>query len=171
MTVPPILCSMRLLVAVVAFAVAASSLPAQTTGGRTFVPGDSLGGVRVGMTKAEVLGKWGKRHGVCRGCPRLTWYFNERPFEPQGTGVVFARGRVVHAFTVWQPSRWSSTNGLELGDDEGKVAESGLVVDERECAGYEALVSRGRRGDGVLYVFRGRLWGFGLIRPGEDPCL
>jgi hypothetical protein len=171
MIVPPILFSMRLLVAVVASAVAASSLPAQTSEERTFVPGDSLGGVRLGMTKEQVLRKWGKRHGVCRGCARLTWYFNERPFEPRGTGVVFARGRVAHAFTVWQPSRWSATNGLELGDDEGEVAESGLVVDERECAGYEAHVSPGRRGDSVLYVFRGRLWGFGLIRPGGDPCL
>ena len=35
---------------------------------------------------------------------RQTWYFNDEPFMPQGTGVVFEKGRVVQAFTVWQPT-------------------------------------------------------------------
>jgi hypothetical protein len=58
------------------------------------VPGETLGGVRIGMTKAEVGANWGDRRGVCRECRRTTWYFNYRPFQPQGAGVVFERGRV-----------------------------------------------------------------------------
>lgn len=161
---------MRLVVAFAAFALAASSLGAQTSGTRTFIPGDSLGGVRLGMTPAQVLRAWGKRHGVCRDCLRATWYFNERRFEPQGTGVVFEQGRVVKAFTVWSPTDWRTRSGLELGDPEGKLADSGLVLEERRCAGYDAYVSEGRRADSAIYVFRGRLWGFGLVTPRSNVC-
>ena len=71
-----------------------------------FVPGVSLGGIELGMTKAEVRAEWGSKHGVCRNCDRPTWYFNLKPFEPQGAGVEFRHDRVARVFTVWRPLGW-----------------------------------------------------------------
>jgi hypothetical protein len=136
-----------------------------------FVPGVSLGGVELGMTRAGVSRAWGRRHGVCRDCPRETWYFNYRPFEPQGTGVVFHRGRVVHLFTLWKPAGWRTSEGLELGAARGEVGKGLVVRDERTCDGYVAMLAPGPSAESVFYVYDGRLWAFGLIRPGEDPCL
>ena len=109
------------LAAALAAAVVAASAAAPPNRG-LFVPGKSLGGVTLGMTKAQVLAEWGKRHGVCRSCRRETWYFNYEPFTPEGAGVVFERGRAVHAFTVWRPPGWETPQGLRLGDDASEAA-------------------------------------------------
>jgi hypothetical protein len=139
--------------------------------GGQFIPGTSLGGVELGMTRAEVASRWGARHGVCRDCAAETWYFNERPFEPQGTGVVFDRGRVVHAFTLWQPEGWFTPEELELGAPAGEIGATYGELDERTCPGYSALV-RGEEGpESVFYVFEDEVWGFGLVTPGRSPCV
>jgi hypothetical protein len=135
------------------------------------VPGQSLGGVRIGMTKAQVRRAWGTTFGRCRDCSRETWYFNYVEFEPQGAGVVFRRGRVVHAFTIWQPQGWHTTNGLTLGASDYEVTRTYGALEERTCAGYSAFVMRGRRAQTVFYVDKGKLWGFGLTRPDSSPCV
>jgi hypothetical protein len=144
---------------------------AEPPAGGQFVPGESLAAVELGMTRAEVLGTWGERHGVCRDCAAETWYFNERPFHPQGTGVVFARGRVVHAFTLWQPEGWVTPEGLELAAPAGEIGATYGELDERDCAGYSALVRDERDAQSVFYAYEEEVWGFGLVRPGRSPCL
>ncbi len=136
-----------------------------------FVPGASLGGVRLGMTGAEVKEIWGRRHGVCRDCRRPTWYFNSRPFEPQGAGVSFMRGRVVHVFTLWQPAGWRSSDGLVLGAGEGAAGRDLVVLDDVACDGYTARIAAGPAGRSVFYLFDREVWGFGLLRRGLSPCL
>ena len=136
-----------------------------------FVPGESLGGVRLGMTKAEVMRVWGKRHGVCRTCPRTTWYFNRRPFAPQGAGVAFERGRAVHVFTHWRPEGWRTIGGLALGAEASDVPGGNVVVEDRTCVGYGVLVVPAKGAQSVYYLYDGELWGFGLTRPGANPCL
>ncbi len=152
-----------------AFALAPTAAAPPSRG--VLVPGHSLAGIEIGMTKADVVRVWGKRHGVCRDCPRETWYFNYRPFNPEGAGIVFRRGRVVHAFTVWRPRGWRTVDGLSLGASETEISDATVVVHERDCLGYEALVSAGRSAQTVFYAYRDRLWGFGLVRPGASPCL
>ena len=144
-----------------------SSAPAA----KVFTPERALERVRVGMTEAEVEGAWGKNHGVCRSCERRTWYYNIRPFEPQGTAVAFERGRVVHAYTVWQPSGWRTPEGLSLGDQEGRVHDLYGPLREERCDGYLALVLSGGRVDSVFYVYRDSVWGFGLKRAGVPACV
>ena len=139
--------------------------------GGEFVPGRSLAGVDLGMTRDEVLDTWGTRHGVCRDCAAETWYFNERPFHPQGKGVVFERWRVVHAFTLWQPVSWSTPEGLELGAPAGEIGATYGELDERACRGYSALVGAERDARSAFYVYDDEVWGFGLVRPGRSPCL
>jgi hypothetical protein len=153
--------------------VALAATPAASAPPRAglFVPGKSLGGVSLGMTQADVLRAWGERHGVCRDCPQPTWYFNYRPFEPQGAGVVFERRRVVRVFTVWRPDGWRSASGLVLGDDAGKVSELEGPYREERCRNYKALVARTGKVESVFYVFHERLWAFGLMRTGSSPCI
>jgi hypothetical protein len=136
-----------------------------------FVPGRSLAGVELGMTRAEVLATWGTRHGVCRDCSAETWYFNEQPFQPQGKGVVFERGRVVHAFTLWQPVGWATPEGLELGAPAGEIGATYGELDERACRGYSALVRADADARSAFYVYEDEIWGFGLLRAGRSPCL
>lgn len=135
------------------------------------VPGESLGGIRLGLTPAQVAAAWGARHGVCRGCERPTWYFTYRPFRPEGAGVVFERGRVVHAFTHWQPSGWRTSRGVTLGAGEAEVTRVYRALLRRSCGAYDALVLPGRRAATVFYLLDGELWGFGLTRPDASPCL
>jgi hypothetical protein len=153
----------------VALAAPATAFAPPRTG--ELVPGKSLGGVHLGMTRADVLAAWGKRHGVCRECERETWYFNYQAFHPQGTGVVFEQGRVVQAFTVWRPTGWKTPKGLFLGADGTDVARLYGSLDKRECVSYEALLLPGKRASSVFYVFRNKVWGFGLMRPDASPCL
>jgi len=156
------------LAALLALAVPAAAAPPNTS---EFIPGSSLGGVRLGMTEDDVLAAWGKRHGVCQDCADPTWYFNDKPFVPQGTGVVFDHGRVAQAFTVWRPIGWKTSEGLFLGAKSSKVSRIYGSLDKRECVSYEALLIPGKRVTSVFYVFRDKVWGFGLMRPGASPCL
>ena len=157
--------------------VAAGGLPlvlpaaAEPPTGGSFRPGESLAGLRLGLAPDEVLATWGERHGVCEACPERTWYFNERPFQPQGTGVVFAEGRVVHAFTVWQPKGWSTPEGLELGAPAGEIGETYGELAEEDCGDYLALVQEGPTASSAFYVYEDDVWGFGLFEPGRSPCL
>ncbi len=149
-------------------ATAAGSLPTRGV----FVPGKSLGGVRLGDTRSDVLQVWGSRHGVCRDCRLVTWYFNLKPFEPQGMAVVFRRGRVVRAYTVWRPRGWSTNEGLELGATSGALAKAYPGLVSRSCDRYTASIRRSDiRATSVFYVYRGRLWAFGLMRPRFSSCL
>jgi hypothetical protein len=156
--------------AIAAIAMIPSSTAAPPDPGR-FELGESLGGVRIGMTGGDVLKAWGARHGVCRSCPDKTWYFNYTPFTPQGAGVVFQEGRVMHVFTVWRPSGWRTPEGLALGAPASDVSRIYGSLDRRTCTGYYALLKPEKRAVSVFYVFRDKVWGFGLTMPNASPCL
>jgi hypothetical protein len=163
----------RLVCALVLSVAAAIVVPAASAppDNGVFVVGESLGGARLGMTKDEIVDAWGSTHGVCTNCERTTWYFNSVPFDAPGVGVVFARGRAVHLFTVWKPFGWHTSDGLELGAPEADVAGDLVASEERTCDGYTAMLAPGEGSVSAFYVFRGELWGFGLLRPELNPCL
>ncbi len=123
------------------------------------------------MTRAGVRAVWGERHGVCRRCRLETWYFNERPFDPQGTGVSFEHGRVVQLFTVWQPRGWRTVEGLALGEEAARVEDLYGPLARHRCRRYTAFVLPGANADTAFYVYRGAVWGFGLERRGLPACL
>lgn len=159
------------LAAIAAALVLVLPAPAEPPTGGTFTPGSSLAGVQLGLTRAEVLESWGTRHGVCRDCDETTWYFNERPFQPEGMGVVFEAGRVVHAFTVWQPEGWTTPEGLALGAQAGEIGATYGELAEIDCGHYSALVDNGPTATSAFYVFEDEVWGFGLLERGRAPCL
>ena len=63
------------------------------------------------------------------------------------------------------------TTGVELGEPEAEVTRVFGALVRRRCIRYSALLLRGERAQTAFYVFDGELWGFGLTRPGDDPCL
>jgi hypothetical protein len=134
------------------------------------VPGKTLGGVRLGATPAQVRSAWGSRHGTCRGCRATTWYFNRRPFEPQGTGVTFRRGRAVALFTLWSPPGWHTDRGLRIDDPSVRIAGLYGALLRVECGTYAALTLERGRTTTSFYVVDERLWGFGLTRGAEPVC-
>ena len=156
--------------AVAALLVGATAGAEPPTGG-TFTPGSSLAGVELGMTRAQVLDTWGERHGECRDCRQTTWYFNENPFQPEGAGVVFRGGRVVHVFTVWKPEGWSTPEGLMLGQQAGEIGATYGELAEEDCGDYIALVREDATATSAFYVYDEQVWGFGLMVPGRSPCL
>jgi hypothetical protein len=134
---------------------------------KLLVPGQSLGGIRIGDTPARVTQLWGRRHGLCRSCARLTWFYNERPFKPQGLAVTFRRGRVAAAYTIWQPPGWKTTRGVRTGDPSASMTAVYGALPRVACPGYDTYsLGPGTR----IYVEDDRVWGFGLTRPGEPPC-
>ena len=134
------------------------------------VPGRSLGGIELGMTKAQVERRWGRAYGVCRGCPIETWYFNFFAFQPRGAGVELRKGHVTAVFTIYQPLGWRTTRGLALGDSVARVTGIYGALVRRECGGYAVLVLPGPRASTAFYVLEDQLWGFGLLRPGAPLC-
>lgn len=135
-----------------------------------FAPGESLGGVRIGMTTAQVVSEWGTRFGRCRNCSRTTWYFNYKPFQAEGVGVSFEGGRVSHVFTLWQPDGWRTPEGLRIGEPAADIARTYGPLDRRECGHYYALVEGGRA-QTAYYVLDNEVWGFALTVPDASPCL
>ena len=152
--------------ALVLVAPAASAPP----GAGVLVPGRSLGGIELGMTKAALERSWGRAYGVCKGCPHETWYFNYYAFQPRGAGVEWRGGRVAAIFTLYQPEGWHTNRGLRLGDPESRVTSFYGALVRRQCGGYSVLMLPGRATTTAFYVLDNRLWAFGLYRPGLPLC-
>ena len=149
-----------------AAAPAAAKLPARGT----LVPDRSLGGVRLGETPAQVRATLGSSFGVCRGCARTTWYFTYRAFDQHGLAVELTAGRVSAVYTLWQPAGWHAPRGLQLGAPQGQILALAGTLLPIACSGYQALAHDSARARTVYYVVDAKLWGFGLLRPSENPC-
>jgi hypothetical protein len=134
------------------------------------VPGKSFAGLRLGATAAQVEGAWGRRYGRCRKCARPTWYFTYRKFGPEGAGVSFRNGAAEAYFTIWSPSGWHTDRGLAMGDPAPRVTQLYGVLPRVECGTYAALVLRRGRTSTQIYLYQGRVWGFGLSSAASPAC-
>jgi hypothetical protein len=153
---------MRGLAVLVGALVLAAGAPAAPPTGGTLVPGVSLGGLRLGATKAQVERRWGRAYGVCTRCPRETWYFNYYAFQPAGIGVEFDSGRVVALYTLYSPPGWRTAGGVVLGDRIDDVRARHPAAKRTGCDGYFALVLRRGGSHTVFYGLGARLWAFAL---------
>src|SRR5262245_26489942 len=104
-----------LLVTTLAAAALATPAAAGLPRAGTLVPGQSLGGIRLGESAHAVRAALGRGYGVCTNCARPTWYFTYKPLDAHGLAVEFVHRRVVAVYTLWQPKGWHATNGLRLG--------------------------------------------------------
>src|SRR5687767_13225333 len=150
-------------------AFAAPAAEAPPTGG-TLTPGSSLGGLRLGATKAQVERRWGRAYGICTRCPRETWYFNYYAFQPAAIGVEFGAGRVVALYTLYSPPGWRTSSGLVLGGRIADVRARYPAVTRTACDGYFALVLRRSGSHTVFYGLGDRLWAFSLQGRDQPVC-
>jgi len=134
------------------------------------VPGVSLGGLRLGMTPAQVRSAWGSGYGLCRGCAATTWYYTYRPFTQQGAGVAFRRGRVAALYTLWAPPGWRTPKRLTVGDPAAKITLLYGPMPLEQCVGYSALILRRGATLTAFYVVDTKVYGFGLMPYGRSPC-
>lgn len=134
------------------------------------MPGQSLGGLRLGATKTQVRAAWGTRFGLCRNCRLTTWYFTYRSFDPHGAGVTFRRGKAVAVFTLWSPAGWRTSKGLRLGEFAARITRLYGSLPRTDCEGYYALLMPHPRAVTAFYVDDGKVWGFGLLRRGIPVC-
>src|SRR5580700_7531152 len=66
------------------------------------VPGQTIGGVGLGMTETQVKQRWGAGYTPCTTCGSLTtWLYEYRGGEPLGAAVRFTKaGKVFAVFTL-----------------------------------------------------------------------
>jgi hypothetical protein len=133
------------------------------------VPWQSLGGMRLGMTKAQVEQRWGTDHGRCRGCAHETWYYNYRPFRPQGAALSFVHGKVDAVWTLWAPVGWHA-GSLTIGAAQEEVTHHFPATLSVPCGAYTALTLTQRTVTTAFYIYNGSLWGFGLNRSTQTAC-
>jgi hypothetical protein len=160
---------MKTLAVCAAALVCANSAPAALPRTGVFVPGRSLGGIRLGESAGAVRAALGS-HGVCVGCVTTTWYFNYKPFDQRGLAVELTGGRVSAVYTLWQPTGWRAAKGLRLGVVEAQLTTSTGPLVSIACSGYDARVADGPEARSVYYVVQGKLWGFGLMHAHANPC-
>ncbi len=161
---------MQALAAALAALVTAGTAAANPPPAGVFVPGISLGGIRLGDQPRRVRALWGSAFGRCRSCAHATWYFNYAPFTPQGAGVEFRRGSVAAVFTLYSPSSWHTPNRLRVGDPSSRVTALYSGIRGARCRSYTALTVRRQGVASTFYVYQGKVWGFGLTRVGVPVC-
>lgn len=55
------------------------------------VPGQTIGGISIGMTEAQVIQHWGHNYFLCTSCgSQLTWLYTYPGAEPLGAGIKFS---------------------------------------------------------------------------------
>lgn len=153
----------------VALALGASAF-AGTPDAGVLVPQVSLGGVRLGWTRAQVEAVWGRAEGRCANCRRETFYFNRYAFQPQGAGIELVAGRVDAVFTLWAPPGWRTAQGLRIGDPLVRVEATYPTTLATPCRSYDAYVLPGGHAKSVVYVVDGDVWGFALMTARHGVC-
>jgi hypothetical protein len=166
-------------------AVMATAIPAGSTAAPTraalprqgvLVPGKSLGGVALGDTRADVLGRWGSGYRVCDGCALPTLFFTyddeaDATLQGLGAGVVFRGGRVVAVFTLGMPTGWRTADGLTLGQLLPNAGDRYDGLRWKTCIGYIAMTLRASA-DAVtsIYTDGNTVYGFALTHRSQPVC-
>ena len=137
------------------------------------VTGQSLGGVSLGDSPADVEATWGTDYTVCKGCALTTWYFVYAT-KPVGAGVVFDKtDRAVAVFTLGTPFGWRTEKGLPLGQDIHALTAlyRAPQMNWTHCIGYSALSQRQGSTVTSIYTQAEVVYGFALTAPSRSVCM
>ena len=140
------------------------------------VSGQSLAGIKLGDTTAQVKALWGSGPQLvrCDTCTPVVWFYTYPTSNQVGAGVRFSDGRVVAVFTVGGPKGWHTENGIKVG----QVLRNPFVVATPDtsvwlnCTGYSAK-STMTTPDAVTSILThgSSVYGFALTRPSVSPCV
>ena len=134
------------------------------------VQGESLGGLRLGSTPAQVRSLWGTDYQLCDGCPTPTWFYWVRD-TTVGAGVKFNRsGRVVAVFTLGSPFGWKTREGLPVGAGLDRAVDIYDWKGFHVCRGYAAMSTTGSDVVTSIYIHGEIVYGFALTALGEAVC-
>ena len=137
------------------------------------VSGQSLGGVSLGDSPADVEATWGTAYTVCKSCTLTTWYYTYAT-KPVGAGVVFDKSdHVVAVFTLGSPFGWHTEKGLPVGEDIHAMTAlyPAPQMNYKACIGYSALSQRQGSAVTSIYTQAEVVYGFALTAPGRSVCL
>jgi len=131
------------------------------------VPGQSLGGIRLGDTGGKVLTLWGRDFTMLPGQP-MTWLYMSPTGDPYGAGVSFREGKVTAIFTLGGITGWHRSDGLRIGQIFSKFNDpNGRTT---ACVGYGAISSHARDAVTSILMQGQSVYGFALTRPSEPVC-
>jgi hypothetical protein len=138
------------------------------------VPHESLAGVRLGDSPAEVRTVLGSRYTVCKACAAPSWfYFRRGDFtgDESGLGVSFRKGRVTAVYTLGYLRGWRTPQGLKVGQDQQRMRRLyGSTLHLTECVGYMAHSRRGPKAVTTFFTVEAFVSGFALTLPSEPVC-
>ena len=150
--------------------VLASLLPSKGV----FVPHESLAGIRLGTTPAQVRAKLGSHYTVCKDCASPSWfYFRNTGFtgNETGLGVSFRRGRVAAVYTLGYPRGWRTPQGLVVGQEQQRLPKLyGSQLRLSVCIGYVAHSQRRPTSVSTFFTMESFVSGFALTLPSEPVC-
>jgi hypothetical protein len=162
------------------------------------VPGQSIGGITLGMTEQQVEQHWGHGFFVCTKCGKnLVWLFEYPGAEPLGAAIKFdapasagvtptstktttskvpstlaklnASAKVVAVFTLGSPLGWG-TKGAMMFDPVSNVYNLFGNTGDAQCIGYDALTVRIGSSTMSFYTASGVIYGYALTAPTQSPC-
>jgi hypothetical protein len=131
------------------------------------VPGESLGGIRLGDSGGKVLALWGRDFSMLPGQP-MTWLYMSPTGDPYGAGVSFREGKVTAIFTLGGITGWRRSDGLRVGQIFSKFNDpNGRTT---ACVGYGAISSHAPDAVTSILTQGQSVYGFALTRPSEPVC-
>jgi hypothetical protein len=131
------------------------------------VPGQSLGGIRLGDSGGKVLTLWGRDFTMLPGQP-MTWLYMSPTGDPYGAGVSFREGKVTAIFTLGGITGWHRSDGLRVGQLFSKFND--LNGRTTACVGYGAISSHAPDAVTSILMQGQSVYGFALTRPSEPVC-
>lgn len=152
---------------------AASAFPTRGV----LTPGQSLAGVKIGMTMTQVKRVWGSNFKLCprsSACPLTksdqVWNYIYERGEPLGAAVRFRKGVVTAVFTLGSPTGWHTRQGLLVGEEVGRVNELYGQLAWHVCTGYGAMSMRSGNTITSIYTSGDNVYGFALTAQSESIC-
>jgi hypothetical protein len=135
------------------------------------VPGKTIGGVALGMSKTQVKGRWGSGYTLCTSCGTITtWLYEYRGGEPLGAAVRFNKAdKVIAVFTLGSPAGWG-LKGVMIGDPVSNVYNLFGNTGSQNCIGYNALTVDIDGSVTSFYASSGVIYGYALTVRAESAC-
>jgi hypothetical protein len=142
-----------------------------------FKPGQTLAGVGLGYTPAQVTAHLGKNYSICTTklatvlCKEPVWLFEYARGEPLGVGVKFHNGKVSAVFTLGAIQGWKTIDGLKVYDPVSNIYTIyPAATIYSKCIGFEAFSMKSGTVTSSFYQASGVIYGFALTAPSESPC-